>query len=432
LSGPHRSLADWLAWQQQLHPRSIDLGLGRVRTVAERLGLLPVPGRTAIVAGTNGKGSTTAMLAALARAHGHSTCRYSSPHLVHYAERIAFGGGAGGPAGAERLAGEGELVGAFERIEAARGSESLTFFEFGTLAALVLGRDAQCEATVLEVGLGGRLDATNIVDAEVAVLCSIGLDHRDWLGPTLEDIGREKAGVFRAGQQVVLGSDAMPVTVHERLAELTLRPAIAGRDFHWQRFDDGRWDYHDAEGALSGLPQPALAGRIQYRNAATAMRAARALLAPRVLDAGAVAAALAGVQLPGRLQFIPGEIEWVLDVAHNEPAAAVLAAELAARPVRGRTIAVLGMLGDKDAAAVVQQLRGCVQEWVLCSIDEPRGLGAAALQARLAPGLAVAALEPGVAQGCARAAALAVPGDRILACGSFHTVGPALQWLGLY
>jgi dihydrofolate synthase / folylpolyglutamate synthase len=427
LSSQHRSLADWLAWQQQLHPRSIDLGLARVQAVAQRLGLLPVAGRTAIVAGTNGKGSTTAFLAALARVHGHRTCRYSSPHLVRYAERIALGDAAG-----ERLAGEGELVAAFERIEAARGSESLTFFEFGTLAALLLGRDGACEATVLEVGLGGRLDATNIVDADVAVLCSIGLDHRDWLGNTLEDIGREKAGVFRAGQQVVLGSDAMPVTVHERLAALGVRPAIAGRDFHWQRLDDGRWDYHDGEVALMGLPAPALAGRIQYRNAATAIRAARALLAPQALAGDAVAVALRGVQLPGRLQFIPGEVEWVLDVAHNEPAAAALAAELAARPARGRTIAVLGMLGDKDAAAVVQRLRGCVQAWVLCSIDEPRGLAAAALQARLAPGLEVAALEPGVAQACARAAGLATPGDRILVCGSFHTVGPALQWLRLY
>jgi dihydrofolate synthase/folylpolyglutamate synthase len=427
LSSPHRSLADWLAWQQQLHPRSIDLGLARVQAVAQRLGLLPVPGRTAIVAGTNGKGSTTAMLAALARAHGLSTCRYSSPHLVHYAERIALGNAAG-----EQFAGEGELVAAFERIEAVRGSESLTFFEFGTLAALLLGRDAGSQATVLEVGLGGRLDATNIVDAQVAVLCSIGLDHRDWLGNTLEDIGREKAGVFRSGQQVVLGSDAMPVTVHERLAELGVRPAVASRDFHWQRLDDGRWDYHDGEGAFTGLPAPALAGRIQYRNAATAIRAARALLAPQVLAADAVASALLGVQLPGRLQFIPGEVEWLLDVAHNEPAAAVLASELAARPAAGRTIAVLGMLDDKDAAAVVQQLRERVHSWVLCSINEPRGLSASGLEARLAPGLDVAAREPGVAQACARALALAVPGDRILVCGSFHTVGPALRWLGLY
>jgi dihydrofolate synthase/folylpolyglutamate synthase len=427
LKPPGRSLADWLAWQQQLHPRSIDLGLERVRRVAEALGLLPVPGRTAIVAGTNGKGSTCALLAAVVRAHGLTTGRYSSPHLVHYAERIALGGPQG-----ERFAGEGELVSAFERIESARGADSLTFFEFGTLAALLLCREADCAATVLEVGLGGRLDATNIVAADVAVLCSIGLDHRDWLGNTLEDIGREKAGVFRSGQQVVLGSDAMPATVHERLAQLQLRPQLAGRDFHWQRFDDGRWDYHDAAGALPALPAPALAGRIQYRNAATAIAAARALLAPLPLDPAAVAAALRGVQLPGRMQFVPGEVEWLLDVAHNEPAAEVLAAELAARPVRGRTIAVLGMLNDKDSAAVVQRLRVQVHAWVLCSISEPRGLEASELRARLAPGLEVAGMTPDVAAGCARAAQLAQPGDRVLVCGSFHTVGPALQWLGLY
>jgi dihydrofolate synthase/folylpolyglutamate synthase len=426
LSATQRSLADWLAWQQQLHPRSIDLGLERVRRVAETLGLLPVPGRTAIVGGTNGKGSTSALLAALARAHGLATGRYSSPHLVHYAERIAFGDARG-----ERLARADELVAAFERIEAARGADSLTFFEFGTLAALLLCRAAGCATTVLEVGLGGRLDATNIVDAQVAVLCSIGLDHRDWLGDTLDDIGREKAGILRSGQQVVLGSEAMPATVHERLAQLQLRASVAGRDFHWLRHPDGGWDYHDGAGSFARLPAPALAGRIQYRNAATAIAAARALL-PMPLEAGAVAAALRAVRLPGRLQFIPGEVEWLLDVAHNEPAAAVLASELLARPARGRTIAVLGMLADKDARAVVEQLRAHVQAWVLCSIDEPRGLAAAELQARLAPGLAIVALAPDVARGCERARALAAPGDRVLVCGSFHTVGPALQWLGLY
>jgi len=427
LSEPPRDLAGWLAWQQQLHPHSIDLGLERVRRVAQRLGLLPYACRTAIVAGTNGKGSTTAFLAAICRAHGLRTGRYGSPHLVDYAERIALGDASG-----ERFAGEEQLVAAFGRIEAARGPDSLTYFEFGTLAALLLFRDAACEACALEVGLGGRLDATNIVDADVAVLCSIGMDHADWLGDSLEQIGREKAGVFRAGQQVVLGDDALPGSVHEQLALLGVRPAVAGRDFRWQLRPDGSWQYDEDGLSLPALPAPSLAGTIQYRNAASAIAAARRLLAPRPLEAAAVAAALRSVRLPGRLQFVPGPVEWVLDVAHNEPAAQVLAAELVARPAAGRTLGVLGMLGDKDAAAVVRSLAGNVDGWILCTIDTPRGLDAAALRARLPAGTPVIAEAPDIAAGCAMARERSSPGDRVLVCGSFHTVGPALQWLRLY
>jgi len=427
LAGPPRDLAGWLAWQQQLHPRSIDLGLERVRRVAQRLGLLPAAGRSAIVAGTNGKGSTTAFLAAICRAHGLRTGRYSSPHLVQYAERIALG-----DAGGERLASEAELVAAFGRIEAARGADSLTYFEFGTLAALLLFRDAGCQASVLEVGLGGRLDATNLVDADVAVLCSVGMDHADWLGNTLALIGREKAGVFRAGQQVVLGSDDLPGSVHERLAELRVSPAVAGRDFRWRVRPDGSWQFDDGAFTIEALPAPSLAGSIQYRNAATAIAAARRLLRPRPLSAQAVAAALRSVDLPGRLQFVQGPVQWVLDVAHNEPAAQVLARELEARPVQGRTIGVLGMLADKDVAAVVQALAGSVDGWILCGIDEPRGLDTAALRARLPGATTVLAEARDVAGACALASQRSTPGDRVLVCGSFHTVGPALQWLRLY
>jgi dihydrofolate synthase/folylpolyglutamate synthase len=427
LSETPRDLAGWLAWQQQLHPRSIDLGLERVRRVAQRLALLPVTGRTALIGGTNGKGSTTALLAAICRAHGLRTGRYSSPHLVEYAERIALGDGQG-----ERLAGDAQLVEAFVRIEAARADDSLTYFEFGTLAALLLFREARCQASVLEVGLGGRLDATNLVDADVTVLCSVGMDHADWLGDTLEHIGHEKAGIFRAGQQVVLGDERLPRSVYAQLATLGVRPAIAGRDFSWQVQPDGGWRFDDDALSFPGLPAPALAGAIQYRNAAAAIAAARRLFAPQSLRADAVAVALQSVSLPGRLQFVPGEVEWLLDVAHNEPAARVLAGELAARPVRGRTIAVLGMLADKDAAAVVQALTGAVDEWILCSIGEPRGLAASALRARLPSRLPVLAEVADVAAGCALARSRTAHGDRVLVCGSFHTVGPALQWLRLY
>lgn len=418
-----RSLPEWLHYQEQLHPRSIDLGLERVRAVAGRLGLLPLPCRSVIVGGTNGKGSTAVMIAAIAQAHGLRTGLFTSPHLLRYQERIQVDGVEVGAA---------ELVAGFERIEAARADLSLTFFEFNTLAALLHFRSAGVELAVLEVGLGGRLDATNIVDADVAVLCSIGFDHRDWLGDTLEAIGREKAGIFRAGKPVVLGTGELPSSVFERLGELQCRVYTAGHEFRCTPRSDGRWDYRDAAGAFEGLPAPALAGAIQYHNAASAIAAVRLLLAPRALDAAAIARALGALVLPGRLQQVAGPVEWLLDVAHNPAAARVLAAQLQRGPRAGRTLAILGMLGDKDVAEVAAELEPWVDEWLLCSLHEPRGLQAQQLRARLGALKAPASLHENVAAACEHARTIAKPGDRVLVCGSFHTVGPALQWLGLY
>jgi dihydrofolate synthase/folylpolyglutamate synthase len=418
-----RTLADWLIYQQELHPNSIDLGLERVRAVAERLGLLPLAGRTAIIGGTNGKGSTATLLAALGRAHGERVGLFTSPHLLRYQERISVDG---------VEAGDAQLVAAFERIEAARGGISLTYFEFNTLAALELFRAAQVGLSILEVGLGGRLDATNVVDADVAVLCSVGFDHRDWLGETLEAIGAEKAGIFRHGGPAILGTTQMPASVYSALAALQCKVATAERDFHWQVSADGSWDYRQGEVELLRLPAPALAGEIQYRNAATALAAMGLLRAPAALEPAAVAAALCRVRLPGRLQRVAGSVEWVLDVAHNEPAAAVLAHELRAFGCRGRTLAVFGMLADKDVAAVAAQLDPQVDHWLLCTPQGPRALEAARLAERMASPHGEVEICGAVESACLRATQLAVPGDRILVCGSFHTVGPALQWRGLY
>jgi len=423
LSAPSLTLAEWLEYQQRLHPHSIDLGLERVQLVAERLELLPLTGKSVIVGGTNGKGSTANLIAALARAHGGRVGLFTSPHLLRYEERVQVNG-------AELAA--ARWVNAFERIEAARGPVSLTYFEFNALAALLLFQDAGVNTTVLEVGLGGRLDATNIVAADVAVLCSVGMDHSDWLGSTLEQIGAEKAGIFRAHQTVVLGSEQMPHSVERALRRFQCRVQTAGVDFHWLRHPEGTWDYRDAQRSFRALPAPALAGEIQYRNAACALAAWADLSAPAAVDASAVAAALRDVRLPGRLQFIPGPVEWVLDVAHNEPAAQVLAEELGGRRPRGRTTCVLGMLSDKDVAAVAARLDALVDHWVLCGIDEPRGLDATQLQARLGVVRGDCALCDSVTAGCQRAAQCAVAGDRVVVCGSFHTVGPALKWLELY
>jgi dihydrofolate synthase / folylpolyglutamate synthase len=310
LRSPPLTLPQWLDYQQRQHPKTIALELERVRRVAATLGLLPARCPTVIVAGTNGKGSTATLLASILSAHGNRTGLFTSPHLVRYSERIRID--------AQEI-GEAALLGAFERIEEARGTEALTFFEYNTLAALDVFRAAAVDAMVLEVGLGGRLDATNIVDADVAIVCSIGLDHMDWLGPTLEDIGREKAGVFRRGQPVVLGSADMPASVRQRAAALECQLQTAGEQFQWHIHADGSWDFREPESghALLELPAPGLTGQIQYRNAATALAALGALFAVRPLRYDAIAQGLAQARLPGRLQRVAGEVEWVFDVSHN-------------------------------------------------------------------------------------------------------------------
>jgi dihydrofolate synthase/folylpolyglutamate synthase len=436
-----RTLAEWLRLQESVHPQSIDMGLARVAEVARRLKVDAPAGAVITVGGTNGKGSIAAHLEALLRERGARTGLFTSPHLVRYNERIRIDG---------READDAALVAAFEQIEAARGAITLTFFEYNTLAALLIFAARAVEVAVLEVGLGGRLDATNLVDADVAVLASVGLDHRDWLGDTLDSIGAEKAGIFRAGRPAVLGTPRMPASVFATIAARQAQALVAERDFHW-RVGPQRWDYEGPTLSLKGLPPSALAGDIQYRNAATALAALEALDASTALSAAAargvralrplgvmdVGRALDRVHLPGRFQRVPGEVEWILDIAHNEPAARVLAAELAARALPGgaghaRTFAVIGVLRDKDAAAIGAALADVIDRWIACALPGPRGGSAEELAARLARPGARIELAPSVVAGCERARAEARAGDRVVVCGSLHTVGPALEWLRIY
>jgi dihydrofolate synthase/folylpolyglutamate synthase len=434
LSAHFGSLAEALAYQQGVHGPAIDMGLERVREVAARLGLLERRCPAVTVGGTNGKGSTACCLAAMLHACGHRVGLFTSPHLLRYNERVQING---------LPVDDAALLHAFARIEAARAQVTLTFFEYNTLAALDVFRSAGVTAMVLEVGLGGRLDATNIIDADVAVLCSVGFDHRDWLGDTLEQIGSEKAGIFRPGQPVVLGSPEMPASVWQGAEALHCRLFTAQRDFSVRVHaeaggaaadgDAAPWDYRSAACSLKDLPAPALAGAIQYHNAASALTALNLLGVAGACAHAPVALALQSMRLPGRLQIVPGEVPWILDVAHNEPAAVVLAQALRSRPAGGRTIAVAGMLSDKDAAAIARTLDGVVDHWLLASIsDEPRGLTAAALQARLPPLRGGIELTENVVAACVRARSLAQARDRVLVLGSFHVVGPALAWLGLY
>jgi len=414
-----RDLAAWLDWQEKLHPTEIELGLERVRAVLRAMALDRPPFRVATVGGTNGKGSCVAVLEALALADGMATGAYTSPHLLRYNERVRVGG--------EDVS-DAELVAAFEAVEAARGRTSLSYFEFGTVAALEIFRRREVSLAVLEVGLGGRLDAVNAVDPQVAVVTSIGLDHVEWLGPDRESIGREKGGIFRAGRPAIIGDRDPPAALLRAAGADALR---LGVDFDW-RDEDGGWRWRSATLELPGIPRGLLQAPALRDNAACAIAAFNELR-PLANAAWLPAAAVGRMRLAGRLQRIPGDVEWWLDVAHNPDGAAVLAGALRAAPTRGRTIAVIGMLADKDAAAFAAALDGCVDHWIVVSLPPPRGLDAAALARRLAPCVRAPIEEAGsVTLGCTRARALARPGDRVVACGSFHAVGPALEWLGVY
>jgi len=439
-----RTLAEWLALQESVHPKTIDMGLARVAAVARVLGLDQPACPVITVGGTNGKGSTVAHLEALARAAGASTGMFTSPHFIRYNERIRV-------AGVE--VGDAELMSAFERIESARGRTTLTFFEYNTLAALLIFADRAVDVAILEVGLGGRLDATNLIDADVAVVCSIGFDHQDWLGDSLELIGAEKAGILRSGRPAVLGTQDMPASVFSIIARLGAHAVVAGKDFTW-RVEEPRWSYDGLRLSLRDLPPSALAGSIQYRNAATALAALEALglsaaggtRAPGArrplslaLNERTVAQALRAVRLAGRFQIVAvDEAEWILDIAHNQPAAQVFAAHLrerslprppAGRSSNGRTLAVVGILGDKDARAIAHALAALVDHWIACSLPGPRGVPAEELARRLGLPAADITLAPTVEAGCEIARATARAGDRVLVFGSVYTVGPALQWL---
>jgi dihydrofolate synthase/folylpolyglutamate synthase len=416
-----RSLADWLEQQQKSHPSAIDLDLTRVRGVALRMGLLPPAYRVITVAGTNGKGSTVAYLDALCRAAGMRSGRFTSPHLVRYNERICVD---------DAEARDDELIAAFERIEAARGSTTLTFFEYNTLAALDVFARHAVDIAILEVGLGGRLDATNIVDADVGVVCSIGLDHIDWLGDSIEQIGREKAGIFRNGRPAVLGSASMPASVWQVIDAIGARAIAAGRDYHVRNHGD-RWDFDSEPLVLRDLPSPSLDGLHQIGNAAAALAAVAFGRCTAALNREVVVRALRDAHVAGRFQRIPGEVEWILDVAHNVPAAEILRDNMRRLPRARRTLAVCGILGDKDIRGITAMLTQEVDAWILATLVGPRAVTAEQLAEQLPRNANVLARTADVAEACRVARDHAQPQDRVLVFGSFLTVGPALEFLGL-
>ena len=405
-----RTLDEWLEYIGRQHPHTIALGLDRTQRVLSAMGVrLSCPVIT--VGGTNGKGSTCAMLESILRSAGYRTGLYSSPHLVRYNERVLV-------AGSE--CDDQPLCEAFAAVEAARGDTPLTYFEFGTLAALWIFQEMKIEAAVLEVGLGGRLDAVNALDADCAVLTSVGIDHIDYLGPDRESIGREKAGIFRAGRPAVVAEPAPPRSVLEAPGEKLL----IGRDFSYTG-DGMQWTYTGPKGRRAGMAYPALRGAIQLRNAAAALCALDALELPIAMQE--IRRGLAEVSLPGRFQVLPGRPQVILDVAHNPQAAHTLAENLATSGFAPETYAVCGMLKDKDIGGVLRELAPRITRWHLATLPGPRGASADELAVRLES----ASVKKFASPGDALAAALgsASENDKIVVFGSFLTVGEVIAWL---
>jgi len=415
------TLADWLGHLERLHPKSIELGLDRVRAVAARLDLaLGAP--TIVVGGTNGKGSTCAMLEAILRAAGYRTGLYASPHLLDFNERARIDGVA---------AGDADLVAQFAAVESARGDVSLTYFEFTTLAILRLFAAARLDAVVLEVGLGGRLDAVNLVDADAAIVTSVDLDHMEYLGPTREAIGYEKAHIYRSGRAAICSDPEPPATLVDYAARIGADFWRFGRDFNYQG-DRQQWAYGGRQARRSGLPYPALRGANQLLNASGALAALEALQQRLPVTQQAVRQGLLTVEIPARFQVLPGRPTVILDVAHNPHAAAVLAQNLDSMGYFPTTHAVFGMLRDKDIEGVVRRVGARVDHWHLGPTSGARGAAAGQLATALrAAGIAASAIQEHatLAQALSAAQSAAHADDRIVAFGSFLTVADVIRAL---
>jgi len=414
-------LHEWLDYIEQQHPSSIELGLERTREVALRLSLDKPAAHVITVGGTNGKGSTVAFIEAIARAGGLKVGSYTSPHLLRYNERVRIDG---------QDASDSALVRAFEVVEAARGETPLTYFEFGTLAALWLFQQSALDLVVLEVGLGGRLDAVNLVDADVAVITTVDIDHVDWLGNDRESIGFEKAGIARAWKPLVLGEIDSPSSVLRHAYAIGANAIRLGSDFFHEPVDNAHWRWWDA-GFEVRLPCPSLSGAAQQANAATAIAALRAL--DIELPVTALAQGVSAAALPGRLQrFSLQGTPVIVDVGHNPQAARTLSAWLRAAPVPGQTLAVFAALADKDVGGVVDALQGEISAWFLAGLHGmgSRGQDVDALAGKLSASAAArGSRHPDVPSALAAARAHARDDDRIVVFGSFHTVAEALAVL---
>jgi len=413
------TLGDWLRWQEQLHPNPIDLGLERVRQVLQRMHLADTPFQVLTIGGTNGKGSCVAFLDAMLRAQCYRVGTYTSPHLLRYNERICTQG---------IEASDAELCDAFASVDKARRDVSLTYFEFGTLAAFEIFRRHRVEVAVLEVGMGGRLDAVNAIDPLGALVASIGLDHQEWLGKDRDSIGFEKAGIFRRQRPAICGDRVPPARFLETTKDIGAVLQVLGQEFDWQASGHD-WQWQGRQGRMQNLPRPSLPGFIQMDNAASCIALLKAVAARLPVSESAIRKGLEAARIHARFEQWPGYVTWVLDVAHNPAAAGVLARNLAANPVTGKTLAVVGMLRDKAVEEVVRALTTQVYSWFVGGLDGARGQSALELVRRIQSAIpgAMTAEHPSVTEACHAAQSAAQKGDRILVFGSFQTVSAILR-----
>ncbi|NOX70812.1 MAG: bifunctional folylpolyglutamate synthase/dihydrofolate synthase [Gammaproteobacteria bacterium] len=414
-------LDEWLAWLETLSPHEIDLGLERVREVLARLNLAKAA-RVSIVAGTNGKGSSVAMLEALLASTGESVATYTSPHVHAFNERIRVNG---------QAVTDQEIVAAFERIETVRNGVALTYFEFGTLAALVIFDRLRPADVILEVGLGGRLDAVNAVVPNACLITNVTLDHCDWLGDDVESIAAEKAGIMRSNTPVVFGSTSMPDAITAAAASTGADLIAAGRDFGFTVAGEDEWCWTGRDRTIGGLKMPSLEGRHQLSNAAAVLALVESLGLTNILRTRTINEALAALELPGRLQRIcVADRTFVLDVAHNADSAMVLSDYMGATYATNRVIAVIGVLAGKDLGAIIRALQPVVDRWIACPADAANAVTADHLARQIVHCTGKpCTIGNSVEEALAVARNGATSADSILVTGSFHTVGPALRWL---
>ena len=423
-SGRFSTLDEWLAWLETLHPKKIDFSLDRVRSVLASLDLNEPPYRVITVGGTNGKGSCIAILESIYRSAGYSVGAFTSPHLWRFNERLRLDG---------REATDAELIELFEIIDAARGPVSLSYFEFSAVAAILLFARGQVDVALLEVGMGGRLDAVNAIDADAALIVNIDIDHREWLGEDRDSIGFEKAGIMRSGRPVIIGDANPPASLLSAIDDKCANGILHGRDF----------DYVSSGHALSWvragrppveLPAPRFGGTIQAANAAVCAATVDELQAVLPVGHEALVEGLRRASVPGRWQrHVIDGVEWIFDVAHNPAAAACLRRELDGLPRAGHTVAVFSAMRDKDLASLLGQFTAEVEQWFVAPVDSERSATLESLRDVLhSLGARGTEAHGEIAAACLAARACVQPGDRVLVFGSFYTVGPAMAALGLY
>jgi len=413
------SLEEWLQWQERLHPKSIDLGLERPRKILKRLKLDTPKHLTITVAGTNGKGSTVALLESILLAAGYRVGSYTSPHLLHYNERIKIDG---------MPITDALICHAFEQLDQARGETSLTYFEFATLAAMSIFQQEAVDIALLEVGLGGRLDAVNLLDPDLAIITAIDIDHTAWLGVDRESIGREKAGIMRRGQTVICSDPHPPTSLIEWAGTIGARLELLEQDYSYSIADDGSWSLQHSLRTLENLPRPNLVGEAQYQNGAGAIAGLLSLDKRIQISSNDIAKGLQGVTLTGRFQKIADAPEVIVDVAHNPQSARHLADNLRKRSCRGRRYAVVAMLADKEQRESLKALSGLFDHWMVAGIDGERGDNGERVMAIIVSELSEEANCFENAEKAYRYVRnLAIKGDQIVVFGSFFTVADILR-----